>query len=101
MFAYLLKVIQDFERTHGHRPQVICLNPSHMQLFMEECPDLFDQDTAMPLGFRIMILPENELPHPKAMWLPPRKRNAKRGLPDHEVELISWQRARQSRKEAL
>lgn len=100
MFSYLLKVIQDFEKNHGHRPQVICLNPSHMQRFMEECPDLFDEETAMPLGFRIMILPESELPHPRAMWLPRRKRNIKRGLPEKEVELIPWRGAPQNRKEA-
>lgn len=100
MFSYLLKIIQDFEHTHGHRPQVMCLNPSHMQQFVEECPDLFDQETAMPLGFRILVLPESELPHPKAMWLPPRRRNIKRGLPEREVELIPWQRPTQGRREA-
>jgi hypothetical protein len=100
MFTYLLKIVQDFERTHGHRPQVVCLNPAHMQAFMDECPDLFAQETAMPLGFRILILPESELPHPRAMRLSPRKHNIKRGLPDHEVELIPWQRARQDRNEA-
>ena len=99
MFTYLLKIIQDFERTHGQRPQVICLNPSHLRQFKEECPDLFDQETAMPLGFRLLILPESELPHPKAMLLPPRQRNVKRGLPDKEVELIEWQLAKRERKQ--
>lgn len=97
MFSQLLGVIQDFERKHGHRPQVICLNPRHMQLFMRECPDLFDPETAMPLGFRILILPEHELPHPKAMWLR-RRRKVKRALPDREVELIPWQRAKQNHR---
>jgi len=92
MFTDLLKLIQDFERTHGHRPQVICLNPTHMRQFMEECPDLFSPETAMPLGFRLVIVPESELAHPKAMWLPPRRRYVKRGLPGREVELIPWER---------
>ena len=94
MYNYLLKIVQDFERTHGRHPQVICLNPSHMQRFMEECPDLFNEETAMPLGFRILIMPERELPHPKAMWLPARKKHFKRGLPEKEVELIPWRMCR-------
>ena len=97
MFTYLLQVIQDFERTHGHRPQVVCLNPAHMRQFMEECPDLFAQETAMPLGFRILVLPESELPHPKAMWLPPRKHKTRRALPEKEVELIPWESRKQIR----
>ena len=99
MFTYLLKIIQDFERNHGQRPQVICLNPSHLRQFAEECPDLFNQETAMPLGFRILILPESELPHPKAMLLPRRKPKLKRGLPDREVELIEWQLAKRGGKQ--
>lgn len=96
MFSYLLRIIEEFEKKRGHRPQVICLNPRHMQLFMEECPDLFDQETAMPLGFRILVLPESELPHPKAMWLPRRKSRPSHALPDKEVELIPWERKKQS-----
>lgn len=98
MFSRLLGVIQDFERKHGHRPQVICLNPRHMQLFMQQCPDLFEPETAMPLGFRILILPESELPNPKALWLSRRRRRVKHRLPEQEVELIPWQRAKRNRR---
>lgn len=90
MFSYLLGIIQDFERKHGHRPQLVYLNPSHMRQFMEECPDLFDKETAMPLGFRIVILPECELAHPKAVWLPPRRQTKLRKRFDEEAALISW-----------
>lgn len=90
MFSYLMGIVQEFERNHGRRPQAVCLNPRHMQQFMDECPDLFERDTYMPLGFRIVILPESELPHPKALWLPPR-RQAKPGLPKpNETKLLAW-----------
>jgi hypothetical protein len=92
MFTYILKMIREFEKAHGRRPQLVCLNPRQMQLFMKECPDLFDKDKPMPLSFRILILPESELPHPKAVWMPPRKHKVKRGPPDpkHELQLIKW-----------
>lgn len=100
MFEYLLKIIQDFERTRGCRPHVICLNPGHMQLFMEECPDLFDPETAMPLGFRILILPESELPHPKVMWLPKRRHTKPREPHEEDLKLLSWsdRRLRQQKR---
>lgn len=99
MFAYLLKIVQDFERRHGHRPQVICLNPEHMQQFMAECPDLFHPDTAMPLGFRILILPESELPHPKPMWLPKRRRTLPRAPCEEDLKLLAWTKTKRRRRE--
>lgn len=91
MFSYILGIIQEFERKHGRRPQVICLNPRHMRQFMTECPDLFEQETAMPLGFRIMVLPESELAHPKAVWLPPR-RPSKPRAPEKELQVFAWKK---------
>lgn len=72
MLSYLLRIMQEFERAHGRHPQVIYLNPRHMRQLMQECPDLFNKHRPVPLGFRIVVLPEDELPHPKAAWLPPR-----------------------------
>jgi hypothetical protein len=97
MFDYILAIIHAFERKHGRRPQLVCLNADHMRLFMEECPDLFDPNTAIPLGFRIMVLPASELAHPKAVWLPPRVRATRRALPDKEPELISWKPRKQNK----
>jgi hypothetical protein len=74
MLSHLLGIIQEFERNHGRRPQLVCLNQRHLRQLMEECPRLFDGDAAVPLGFRILMLPEADLPHPKAVWLPPRVR---------------------------
>ena len=73
MLSYILRIMQEFERTHGRHPQVIYLNERHMRELMHECPDLFREDRPVPLGFRVVELPEKELPHPKAAWLPPPK----------------------------
>lgn len=97
MFAYLLQIVREFERRHGRRPQAICLNPKHMRQFMAECPDLFHPDTAMPLGFRIVILPESELPHPKPLWLPGRRRTPPRAPHEEELKLLSWSKGRRRR----
>ena len=94
MLTYLLGIIGTFERKHGRRPQLICLNTRHMRQFMEECPDLFDQETAMPLGFRIMVLPESELSHPKAVWLPPRRREKPLQHGHGSAALIAWKQKR-------
>ena len=72
MLSYILKIMQEFERAHGRRPHTICLNPRHMRQLMHECPDIFSERRPVPLGFRVVVLPEDELPHPKALWLPPR-----------------------------
>lgn len=78
MLSYILRIMQEFERMHGRHPQVIYLNPRHMRHLTIECPDLFSERRPVPLGFRIIVLPEEELPHPKAAWLPPRPPAARR-----------------------
>ena len=70
MLSYILRIMQEFERTHGRHPQVIYLNSRHMRQLMNECPDLFREDRPVPLGFRIVELSEEELLHPRAAWLP-------------------------------
>ena len=99
MLSYIFGLIEEFERKHGRRPQLICLTARHMQLLMAECPDLFDTKTAIPLGFRILILPEMELSHPKAVWLPPRKRTSPRVPTENPPALIYWTDRRQKRSD--
>ena len=97
--SYIFGLIEDFERKHGRRPQLICLTARHMHLLMTECPDLFHKDTAIPLGFRILILPEMELSHPKAVWLPPRQRKPQRSASENGPALITLTARRHKRRE--
>jgi hypothetical protein len=99
MLNYILKMIDEFQRTRGRRPQLVCLNPRHMQQFMAECPDLFDPKTAIALGFRIMILPEAVLPQPKAVWLRRRRSKTQLRSPQQPMELISWAGKKRNRAE--
>lgn len=78
MLSYILRIMQEFERTYGRHPQVICLNPRHMRQLLDECPNFFSVDRPIPLGFRVKVMPESTLPHPKALWVPPRAPAARR-----------------------
>jgi len=70
MLSYLLGLIQEFERIHGQIPVLVCLNTRHMDYLLEECPDLVRDDEPFPFGFRISVLPEDELAHPVVSVLP-------------------------------
>ena len=70
MLSYLFGLIQAFERAHGPLPLLVCLNTRHLQQLLNECPNLASGNHPMPLGFRISVLPEDALPHPKVMLLP-------------------------------
>ena len=70
MLSYLLGLIQEFERTHGRVPVLVTLNARHMKYLLEECPDLMRNDEPFPFGFRVSVLPEEELAHPVVSVLP-------------------------------
>ena len=70
MLSYLLGLIQELERTHGRVPVLVSLNARHMKCLMEECPNLTREDEPFPFGFRISVLPEEELAHPVVSVLP-------------------------------
>ena len=79
MLSYLLGLIQDFERIHGRVPVLVSLNVRHMKHLLAECPDLVRGDEPFPFGFRISVLPEDELAHPVVSVLPVMR--SARGMP--------------------
>lgn len=84
MLSYILGMIQAFERTHGRLPLLVCLNAQHMQQLLDDCPGLADSHESTRLGFRISILPEESLPHPKVILLPvERPEKFLYGWPEH------------------
>ena len=78
MLSYLLGLIQEFERSHGRVPVLVSLNTRHMEYLLEECPDLVRDDEPFPFGFRISVLPEDELAHPVVSVLPVMRCSAER-----------------------
>lgn len=36
MLSYLVKLASEFEREHGHRPNLLYMNPQHFQILRQE-----------------------------------------------------------------
>ena len=70
MLSYIMGLVQAFEHRHGVRPQLACLNPRHLRQLQEEYPDIDHEIFFHKLGIRILVLPENDLPHPCVEWIP-------------------------------
>lgn len=70
MLSYLLGLIQEFERSHGRLPLLVRLNTRHMKALLGECPDLALSNDPFPFGFRISVVPEDQLAHPVVSLLP-------------------------------
>jgi hypothetical protein len=88
MLSYLLGLIQEFERSHGRLPLLVRLNTRHMKNLLDECPGLALSGVPFPFGFRISVLPEDELAHPVVTLLPalgPRGNGAKAAIAERSV----------------
>ncbi|WP_372521753.1 hypothetical protein [Sulfuricaulis sp.] len=70
MLSYIMGLVQAFEYRHGFRPQMVCLNPRHLHQLLVEFPDIDHEKFFGKFGVRILVLPENDLPHPCVEWLP-------------------------------
>jgi hypothetical protein len=69
MLDYILNTAQTFEREHGIAPDVIYINPLHYEQLTRYSPELFTPGSRRRLGFRLVIVPANELAHPAAALL--------------------------------
>ena len=70
MLSVILGLIQDFERRHGRRPQLVYLNDRHLAALQHECPVLLEAERSGRLGFVICRSSEYETPHPRVAWAP-------------------------------
>jgi len=70
MLSYILGLISDYQRQHGRIPRLVYLNHRHVEQLKAEHPEIFTKDQWPSLGFRILIVSEYELPHPKVVWFP-------------------------------
>lgn len=85
MLSYLLGLIQEFERSHGRLPLLVRLNTRHMKALLDECPGLALSNDPYPFGFRISVVPEDQLAHPVVTLLAaigPRGDGGKAGITD-------------------
>ncbi len=69
MLAYVLNLVQQYERTHGREPNTLFINPQHAQALEESCPGLLSDQPPIPLGLAVQIRPASSLPHPHVAYL--------------------------------
>ena len=69
MLDHILQCVQAFEYEHGVSPDVVYINPFHYEALRRYHPDVFVSGESLPLGFRLVIVPSNLLPHPEAALL--------------------------------
>ncbi|MGB5427079.1 MAG: hypothetical protein WBN95_09835 [Gammaproteobacteria bacterium] len=69
MLDHILQCVQAFEREHSASPDVVYINPFHYEALRQCHPEFFVSGETFQLGFRIVIVPSNLLPHPEAALL--------------------------------
>lgn len=69
MLSHILRCVARYEHTHGFPPNVIYINPGHWHALRAACPGLFRCNGGPRLGFHVLVLPEEALPHPRAARL--------------------------------
>ncbi len=73
MLDHILRQVQAFELAHGRRPNVVFISSDHLRALRCLYPELFAQDPALELGFRFIVVPGSEIPHPRAALVPERR----------------------------
>jgi hypothetical protein len=69
MLDHILQCVQVFECEHGVAPDVVYINPFHYAGLCRYHPELFNTGESVPPGFRLVIIPGNQLTHPEAALL--------------------------------
>ncbi len=69
MLDHILQCVLAFEREHGITPDVVYINPFHYDGLRRFHPELFNTGEPVSLGFRLVIVPGNQLSHPEAALL--------------------------------
>jgi hypothetical protein len=72
MLSFLYKLATDFEREHGHRPNLLYISPQHFQSLRYDLASIKGLGELVRfLGMEIVLEPEASHPHlsySRAMW---------------------------------
>ena len=67
MLSMIYRLTQDFERSHGIRPNLLYLHPEHLQQFQLDYPDPHSRaEIFRRLGLEIAV--SREAVHPHVAW---------------------------------
>jgi len=63
MLTYINQSLADYQRTHSHKPNLLCINNLHWQMLQQSngCQQLFDE-LASQHGLRVLL--DATLSHP-------------------------------------
>ena len=67
MLSFIYRLSRDFEKEHGIHPNLLYLNPTHLQFLREQLDNEEQLDNIVKLlGMEIMVT--NEVIHPHVVW---------------------------------
>ncbi|MDH5784261.1 MAG: hypothetical protein OEZ16_01470 [Chromatiales bacterium] len=67
MLSFIYRLARDFEKEHGIHPNLLYLNPTHLQFLREQLDNEEQLDNIVKLlGMEIMIT--KEVIHPHVVW---------------------------------
>jgi hypothetical protein len=73
MLDHILRQVQSYTRAHGQAPNAVLINAEHLAIVQAQYPGLFETDPQLALGFRFIVVPGSETPHPRAAHVPDRR----------------------------
>ncbi len=67
MISFLYRIVSQFERENGHRPNLIFLHPAHMEALQCDLASIHGLGELVRfLGMEIIV--DAEIVHPQVMW---------------------------------
>ncbi len=67
MLSFLIQIANQFEREHGHRPNILYLNPQHFKSLQNSLSEIKGLEALTCfMGMEIVLLPES--PQPCLGW---------------------------------
>lgn len=78
MLSYLYRLATAFERTHGHRPNLVYLNRLHYRMLQQSLAGLSNEEDIEGL-LRMDIVIDPDICHPDVAWVSPVQRHAVAG----------------------
>ena len=67
MLSYIYSIVGDFERRHGHIPNLLYISPEHLRRLRQSFPDHRDmEDLVRLLGMHIVI--SRDATRPRVAW---------------------------------
>ena len=78
MLDHILIQVNAYTQTHGCTPNAVLISAEHLDIVQAQYPGLFEGDPQLQLGFRFIVVPGCESPHPRAAFVPERRGQTQR-----------------------